>query len=240
MSETPPPVSFVYFDLDDTLLDHRRAERAALAEVCRDHAAHLGHLPLETVQETYHTHNAPLWRDYAAGCIDKDSLKRLRFERTLAALGIAGLDPAAVNTHYLACYRRHWHLVEAARVAYLRVAERFPVGLLTNGFREEQHAKLKRFPELHAHAATVIISEEVGVMKPHPALFAHAAEAAATPPEKILYIGDSLTSDVEGARGAGWHAAWYTPHDEAADAPEGVFRFRRWNTLTRWLLEDRG
>lgn len=237
MSDARPPVSFVYFDLDDTLLDHRHAERHALADVCRDYAAHLGHLPLETVQETYHTHNAPLWRDYAAGRIDKDGVKRLRFARTLEALGVGGLDAEIVNTHYLSCYRRHWHLDAVAFAAYQRVAARYPVGLLTNGFQEEQRAKLERFPELEAHARVIIISEEVGVMKPNPAIFAHAAEQAATPPEALLYIGDSYTSDVEGARGAGWHAAWYTP-EAPSPATDGIFRFDRWDRLTRWLLED--
>ena len=58
-------VRFVYFDLDDTLLDHRAAERAALADCCADHVEHFNGHDLGHVQDTYHRHNVPLWKQYA-------------------------------------------------------------------------------------------------------------------------------------------------------------------------------
>lgn len=227
-------IQFVYFDLDDTLLDHRHAERQGLADVCQHFDTHFAGVAVETVLETYHTQNVPLWRQYAAGDLEKDDLKRLRFERTLADLGIAGLDADSLNTVYLDCYARHWMLPDAARAAFHAVADRFPVGLLTNGFAEIQHAKLDRFPELRERANAVVISEEVGVMKPHPHIFAHAATLAQVPASNILYVGDSFTSDVQGALQAGWQVAWFTSN--GASAPEDVFCFDHWERLTDWLL----
>lgn len=50
---TPPStihnIAFVYFDLDDTLLDHRRAERAALADLKRRFGAQLGEVSEDTI-----------------------------------------------------------------------------------------------------------------------------------------------------------------------------------------------
>ncbi len=80
----------------------------------------------------------------------------------------------------------------------------------------------------------LVISEEVGYMKPHPRLFAHAADAAGTPADRMLYIGDSYRSDVEGATRAGWDVIWYAPH--ADEAPDGVAHAKNWEDIAGRLL----
>ena len=231
----PAAIQFIYFDLDDTLLDHRLAERRGLADVYQAFETHFDHVSLDALHETYHTHSVPLWKQYAHGEIGKHDLMRLRFERTLQTLEVAGLEAQALNTIYLSYYARHWTFPEAARHAFDTLADRFPVGILTNGFAEVQHAKFDRFPALRDRAEVLIISEEVGVMKPHPEIFAHAAEAAGAAAETLLYIGDSYTSDVLGALGAGWQSAWYTAQKNKTEKP--VFQFHDWNALTKCLLD---
>lgn len=221
-------VRFVYFDLDDTLLDHRQAERAALRETCSTFPALAG-IAFEEVHAAYHLHNSDLWVAFSNGEIIRDDLKRLRFERTLAHLGADTALTDDANRHYMACYARHWHLRADARTAFAHIASHFPVGILTNGFADVQHAKLERFPELREPLSTLVISEEVGVMKPHRAIFDFSARQAGVDPQHILYVGDSLRSDVLGALGAGWQAAWFG--GEATDAPGGVFAFHDWAAL---------
>lgn len=225
----PPLIRFVYFDLDNTLLDHSAAERAALADL---HAAHpeIGRHELAHVQATYHAENAPLWGAYARREVTRDELHRLRFERTLDRLG-AALDPDAVGAAYLARYARHWVWIDGARRAFLDTGARLPVGILTNGFEAQQVAKLARFPEIADASAALVISERVGVQKPDPVIFEHARAAAEAvvgaplAPHEILYAGDSLSSDVRGGRAAGWHVAWLggdAAHD-AVDVSVSVY-----------------
>lgn len=57
----------------------------------------------------------------------------------------------------------------------------------------------------------VVSSEEAGVEKPHPGLFALCAEKAGVSPEECLFVGDSLKGDVLGAENAGMRALWYAP-----------------------------
>ncbi len=227
-------VSFVFFDLDDTLLDHRRAERAALAD-CRARFPALAAHDLARLHEVYHAHNGPLWRDWAAGRVTKAELQRLRFARTVEALA-CDLDADALGAHYLDRYGAHWAWRDGAEAAFHAVARRYPVGLLTNGFVEQQRGKLARFPALEERAAAVVISEEVGAWKPHRALFDHAAALAGVPAPEILYVGDSLHADVEGAFGAGWQAAWFRSPDlrfegDPAAAPPRTFVFADWAEL---------
>lgn len=223
-------IQFVYFDLDDTLLDHRHAEQAALSDVREAFEAFTG-IDDATIHQTYRACSDPLWRQYAAGDIEKTDLKRGRFEQLLAELGIDTLAAQTVSDYYLDRYAMHWRFVSGARTAFVRIADRFPVGVLTNGFTEIQTEKFDRFPVLREQSESLVISEETGYMKPHAQVFAHAAAAADTAPERILYVGDSYHSDVQGGRAAGWQVAWFTRN--GTDAPDDAPRltFDTWDTL---------
>lgn len=222
-----PHPAFVFFDLDDTLLDHRHAERAALADLHVTFGDHVGHHALAHLHTSYRASNSgALWADYGAGRISSAELKKLRSERFLAAVGAAGLDPLAFSDAYLDRYAAHWTWAAGARDAFHATADRLPVGILTNGFREQQRGKLARFPEIARRAAVVVVSEEVGVAKPHRGVFDHAlgeasrAVGRALAPAEVVLVGDSLASDVEGARGAGWQAVWVG--GDVVRAPAGV------------------
>jgi YjjG family noncanonical pyrimidine nucleotidase len=228
-----PDIRFVYFDLDDTLLDHRHAERWALTDLCEAYPDHFVHA-LEEIQDRYHAHNVVLWRQYSLGEIEKAELRRLRFELLLRDLAISDLEAADAGTAYMEYYHQHWRYIDGAQEAFHAIADRLPVGILTNGFAEVQHAKLDQFPELRERSDTVVISEEVGYMKPHPHLFDHATRLAEVPAECILYVGDSFHSDVEGGLRAGWHVAWYAPNGTPPRKTEAM-RFDAWDELIAWL-----
>lgn len=231
-------IQFIYFDVDDTLLDHRQAERNALADVHAAFPDAFDDVTAQRVQEAYHGHNAPLWERYADGEIEKEELKRLRFEQLLETLAVDSVAAEHVGAHYIERYTHHWTFVDGARDAFRRLADRFPVGLLTNGFAETQHAKIERFPVLEERSEAVVVSEETGYLKPDPRVFAHAAEQAGTAPEAVLYVGNSLRSDVKGGLNAGWQVAWYARHGLNGEAPpdsDRLFRFRAWPQLTDWL-----
>lgn len=69
----------------------------------------------------------------------------------------------------------------------------------------------------------MILSEDVGAMKPSRAIFDAALEAAGGG-ERRLYVGDSFAVDVVGARAAGWLPIWFDRH--AAGPPEPVVYVR--------------
>jgi FMN hydrolase / 5-amino-6-(5-phospho-D-ribitylamino)uracil phosphatase len=70
------------------------------------------------------------------------------------------------------------------------------------------------------HLAAVVVSQRVGVVKPHPAIFAAARDALGGPdPGSILHVGDDWAADVVGAKRAGWRAAWLTARPEDSPLP---------------------
>ncbi len=222
-------IRFVYFDLDDTLLDHKKAQIQALTDVIHHFQDEFDGIDLHHVQRIYHERNVLLWRRYSAGSITKETLREERFTHLLESFSITTLTHDQVSAVYMDRYAHHWEYTEDARSTFLAIAERFPVGILTNGFAETQKAKLARFPDIRNQLAVTVISEEIGYLKPHPELFRQAAERAQTHPAHILYVGDSYTSDVEGARNAGWQVIWYAP--DADHIPEGIHALQRLQDL---------
>jgi FMN hydrolase / 5-amino-6-(5-phospho-D-ribitylamino)uracil phosphatase len=66
------------------------------------------------------------------------------------------------------------------------------------------------------HLTAVVVSQRVGTIKPHPAIFAAALEALGGPAaDRVLHVGDDWAADVVGAKRAGWRAAYLDarPHD---------------------------
>lgn len=225
-------VSFVYFDLDDTLLDHQAAERKALADVRDRYRALFGTLSVGELQETYHDINTPLWRRYADGEIGKEAVQQQRFGQLLEAVQATHADPTLIGRYYMQRYAEHWAFISGAREVFEAVAERLPVGVITNGFAEVQEKKLEQFPLLRDRSEVVVLCEEVGVLKPDPRVFEHATEESGVEAEEVLYVGDSYRSDVRGAQPVGWQVAWYARNGSNGRTVEGRgFVFSAWEEL---------
>lgn len=231
--------SFVYFDLDNTLLDHTSAERAAQAETYK-HFDFLQQVSLERWLETYHNVNVVLWDKYGRHEIERDYLQRHRFEDTLAALNLDASQWESVARFYINRYEDYWQWIEGAKNVYELIRKKYPTGILTNGFLELQQKKFERFG-FYEKAKELVISEEVGYMKPQPEIFAHATRRTGLKPEQILYVGDSLTSDIRGGSAYGWKTAWYTPNGIPEEAEEADFVFEDFGELVRFLnIDDTG
>lgn len=228
------PIRFVYFDLDDTLLDHHHAEHRALEALHADPDRPFGTHEFDAVHGAYRDINPVIWKEYAAGDLTKMGAKVGRFSRLLDRLELDTTPDHELADRYLAHYSRYWRPIPGALEAFQHLSDHLPVGILTNGFVEIQQAKLRQYPDLAERSRSVVISEEVGVLKPHPDLFAEASRRASTPPEQILYVGDSLSSDVEGGIGAGWQVAWFSARTH--DHPD-VRSFTDWEAITRLVLE---
>jgi FMN phosphatase YigB (HAD superfamily) len=84
-------------------------------------------------------------------------------------------------------------------------------------------ATIDRYVEAHGWAgdlAAVVVSQRVGTIKPHPAIFAAAREALGSPPsERILHVGDDWAADVVGALDADWRAAWVRTRPDDSPLP---------------------
>jgi putative hydrolase of the HAD superfamily len=80
---------------------------------------------------------------------------------------------------------------------------RFKLGLLTDGLKEVQAAKLEALG-IAQYFDEVVLSDEYGMVKPDERLFMLFEERFGLPPEKLAYIADNPAKDFIGATGRGW------------------------------------
>ncbi|MBN2346599.1 MAG: YjjG family noncanonical pyrimidine nucleotidase [Candidatus Aminicenantes bacterium] len=204
----------VFFDADDTLFDYPRAERAALLACITEFR-----IPIEadTIVAAYRRHNRDAWQAFERGETDQETLRVERFRRLGAELGLA-LPLEGIGGFYLEALSRQSQLLPGALELVRELAPVYPLALITNGIAFVQRRRFAASPITPLFQA-IVISEEAGVAKPDPRIFAPALERIGVAAADVLYVGDSVTSDMAAARNAGMDFCWLNP--SGAPVPEG-------------------
>ncbi len=91
------------------------------------------------------------------------------------------------------------------------------MGALSN-FSTHLRDLLRRF-DLIDYFDFVINSAEVRLAKPDPRIFELAVREVGSPPHRLLYVGDHVGDDIEGARGAGLDAVLIDRADRQPEIP---------------------
>lgn len=119
---------------------------------------------------------------------------------------------------------------EGAKETLAYVREQYKVGLITNGKRETQTAKLKKLGITDTFDTTVICDPNRGVDgKPVRDSFEIALADLSTSAEKTIHVGNSHGEDVVGAHNAGFQSVWVPmnrPHEELPAAPDPAPTYR--------------
>lgn len=206
---TPAPdrrYTWLLFDADGTLFDYDQAEMTALQKTFGQF-----NLPWEPGSlRAYQQINAQMWRAFEQQQITQAELRVKRFEQLFEALSIPALPPT-FSTAYLEHLAGCTELIDGAEALLKALHPAYHIAILTNGLKDVQRPRLMR-SAIRGYITELVISEEVDAAKPDPAIFEIAFARMGRPPKaEVLMIGDSLTSDIQGARQYGLDACWYNP-----------------------------
>lgn len=201
----------LFFDLDDTLW----AFSDNAADTFREMYDRFGYgryfRSFGHFYGLYQEQNHKLWKDYADGRVTKDELNRRRFLYPLQAVGV---DDAALAQRFaegfFAVIPTKSRLVPGAKEVLDYLCGRYRLYILSNGFRELQLRKMQS-AGIDGYFRKVVLSEDIGVLKPWPPIFHFALSATQSQLGESLMIGDSWDNDVAGARGVGMHQVFYDP-----------------------------
>lgn len=204
--------TWLLFDADGTLFDFQRAEAIALEKT----PSQMGVGVPADYAKTYHRINDSLWSTFEAGGLSASDVRIERFRLLFEELGLIG-DSFAFGEAFLSNLIQESTFLADARKLLDQLKQRFQLALLTNGFASVQHARITRLG-LDGLFNPVIISEEVGVAKPDPAIFDIALKGMGCPDKaNVLMIGDSLSSDIRGGSNAGIDTCWFNPSSNIND-----------------------
>ena len=199
----------LFFDLDDTLWAFSYNARDTFEEMYRKYEYDRYFRSFQHFYELYERRNVELWAEYADGKVTKDELNRQRFLYPLEAVGEGDAALAkAFSEDFFAVIPTKSRLMPHAREVLEYLAPKYNLYILSNGFQELQCHKM-RSAGIDRYFKKVVLSDDIGVLKPWPEIFHFAMSATQSELRDSLMIGDSWDNDITGARGVGMHQVYY-------------------------------
>lgn len=200
----------LFIDLDDTLYDFSSNSTNAYREVYALMGYDRWFRSFEHYYELYWQRNRELWMLYGDNKITKEQLNAERYTYPLHKVGVS--DAEAIGA-------RFWNeamkrlplgalLMPHAREILEYLRPRYKMYILSNGFSELQAQKMQSSGIAH-YFDGVVLSDDIGVNKPHRSIFEHALRIAGTTADRALMIGDNYEVDAKGAHGVGMDQVLY-------------------------------
>jgi len=196
----------ILFDLDDTILDFRTAERHSLK-------AAFDKLAIPADDETlrrYSEINAFCWQQLELGRMTREEVLVSRFEKLFREKEI-DCDARMAQDCYEGLLESGHFFIPGAPELLEELYPKYDLYLVSNGNTATQESRLKS-AGIEPYFKGIFISEQIGVNKPARAFF--AACFASIPDfrqEDAIIVGDSLTSDIRGGINAGIKTCWFNP-----------------------------
>lgn len=209
------PYSILLFDADNTLFNFDAGNRRAFSEVCR-----ICHLPdTDELFHAYEVVNAEMWSAFDRGECTKDFLVVERFRLFLERAGLQA-DPVQCNKIHLSTLATNTVLLPHALEVCRTLAQTHSLYIVTNAVAAVQKARLAA-SDLRPYITDAFISEDAGASKPSVAYFDYVfSHIPGITRENCLLIGDSPSSDLQGANNYGIPCCWYNPRGLAR--PDGM------------------
>ena len=206
------------FDLDQTLLDFHASEYKALGIVLQANGLSFSN----EIYRAFKAYNKSLWLELEKGTISRTELFTKRFLDVFSRCegDASGLDPLKVNDDFIRTMSVNGVLLDGALEFVRMVKENIPharIYIASNGATVNAKGRLAS-TGLDRYTDGVFISEEMGVTKPDAAFFERILEQIGEPGSSCIMIGDSLTSDMLGAKNASLDSVWFMPSGNIGEA----------------------
>lgn len=198
----------LFFDLDHTLWDFDANARTTLEQLHLDlNLPEKGIHDFDLFHKNYLAHNERLWTKYRNGHIKQDELRLKRMWLALLDFQIADEALAKQMSELFLQLLPTRTILFPDTVEVLTYLEEkgYRLHLITNGFEETQHCKL-RSCGLDRFFKVVVTSECSNSLKPQREIFEFAMNKTGATVEESLMIGDTLDVDVLGALNVGMDA----------------------------------
>lgn len=198
----------IIFDADETLFDFKKTERDALRntmvefDIEYDENHHL---------KVYKELNTAIWKELEEGLITQEKLKVERFKRLADKLN-ADFDEIQFTKAYTRHLSNGSFLYDDSIALVENLHKDYKLTIITNGLSEVQDNRIRK-SIIAKYFQDIVVSEDVKVAKPDPKIFEHALNNINhTDKSKVLIVGDSLTSDIQGGINFGIDTCWYNPN----------------------------
>jgi putative hydrolase of the HAD superfamily len=148
---------------------------------------------------------------YDTGKIESDVIRKERFKQVLEVFNAYDQKLSEdISYNYLHTCPTKCKLIPKALETVEYLAGKYSLTIVTNGFEDIQHTKLKSM-DLNQYFDHVITSQRAGAKKPSREIFDFALSTNGIAAPQAIMIGDNLRTDIAGARNAAIDSVFYNP-----------------------------
>lgn len=206
------------FDLDMTLLDFHASERLALEAVMERNALRL----TEEYYDFFKQSNKNLWLEFEKGIITKPELFETRFRLLFEKCGCdtGKTDLLRINDDFIDIMSQNGVVMDSALDFLQKLTDKMTdarIYIITNGVTRNAVGRINS-TGLKDFIRDIFVSESMGASKPSRKFFDLVKKAIGEPDASFLVIGDSLTSDMLGAKNACLTSCWFMPQGDIEKA----------------------
>lgn len=226
VSVLPDPICAISLDFANTLYPFRVAETDQSLRALHDFLQKrldkpLGYAPFAAL---YHEIRTRQFTDNRATLRENDFTARIR-ECVEFCQNDTPADPALVREAedvYADGFVSVMHAPDGLRDTLSALADKFPLAVLSNFPRTDCIVRPLERDGLLPFFQGVVVSADIGYIKPHAALFEAVCGTLKLPPAHILHVGDDWDADILGAARAGLPSAYTHEWRDEPDAHYGT------------------
>ncbi|KPK39464.1 MAG: hypothetical protein AMJ69_05590 [Gammaproteobacteria bacterium SG8_47] len=202
-------IQAITFDLDDTLWDTLPVIRAAEEELFQWLALRYPEVARQHDIDSLKTVRMKLASEHPERAHDLTWLRRESLRRVGEAAGYSGEAVADGGFEVFIAARHNVAFFDDALPALTQLRRSFRLAALSNGNADVYRLGLEHIFEFALSAV------DVGMAKPHSAMFEAARQRLGVAPHEILHVGDHPEHDIEGAAAVGLRTAWINRDGQA-------------------------
>lgn len=228
-------ITTVLLDLDDTILSDDLATDRAFKATSKHAASKVG-IDQQALIAAIHASSRKIWQAgpfpdwlHGIGTSEIEGLRarfdgddqhwgtmrgwgpNFRHQSWMNALESLGVGDSNLAAELDAMFERERAITNpwcsGGEEALKRLASRYRLGMVTNGIPDVQRTKINN-TGIEKYFDAIVISGELAVGKPEPAIYQHALDLLDASVEETIMVGDSFSRDVLGSQAFGMRAVW--------------------------------
>lgn len=220
----------LFIDIDDTIFDFQACAKPAFLAACKACGWKVDEEAFALFQKWDHE----LWKEQKEGTLTVEGLFKKRALRFSKLFG-EGKEASRFQPAFHRLLSQQTVLVDGVADCLPDLARQYPMYAASNGSLSMQAERLER-AGLRNYFQDLFVSDDLGAEKPDRRFFETCLQRSGKTAQKSLMIGDSLTSDICGAKNAGWMTLWFHSESEDREHPKADETLGSWKEIAAFLL----
>ncbi len=199
-------------DADDTIFDFPKCEAQAL----KNSLVHYGLEYNAEINRNFSAINTALWKEFEMSRITRSELRVQRFRELIEKCFDGFSDADILADRYVEELSHQAILLPKSEETLKRLSQVYEIDIITNGLTAVQKGRFS-ISSVTKYINKIYISDEIGMNKPDRDYFEYVlSDVNEKDKTKILVVGDSLTSDMQGGRNAGLDTCLFDPEGKVS------------------------